>query len=266
MKPLDKSKNNISKMFNSIAGKYDFIGHFFSLGIDKTWRKKTINSIKIKPNFNCLDIATGTGDMVFYLAKKNPSTIIGMDISDLMLNVAKKKANKHPLKEKISFINADSENIPFSDETFDVITIAFGIRNFNNPVKALNEIRRVLKKNGTLHILELTIPNSLFGKVYRFYLSKIMPFLANIISRKAKVYSYLPQSIEQFDQDEKFVKMMNDCGFLQTNFTSLSFGIATLYRGFKTQAQMSDFLIDKKFERLVERYNKKAQKSLKVIN
>ncbi len=266
MKSLDKSKNSISTMFNSIAPKYDFIGHFFSFGIDKYWRKKTINSISIKPDFICLDVATGTGDMVFYLAEKKPYSIVGIDISKSMLDIAEKKYKKKHLATKISFLNADAEHIPFPDETFDVVTIAFGVRNFNDPIKALIEIKRVLKKNGSLNIIELTIPANFFGKFYKFYLSKIMPFGANCISRKAKVYNYLPKSIVQFNQGDGFIKLMNNCGFLHAQYSSLSMGIATLYKGFMSQPKMSEFSMDENFERLIERYNKDEQKSFNVLN
>lgn len=266
MESIDKSSQSISKMFNSIAPKYDFIGHFFSLGIDRYWRKKTVESIVMENHYNCLDIATGTGDMVFYLSRKNPSSIIGMDISDLMLDVAKNKAKKYKHHGKISFINADAENIPFPDETFDVVTIAFGIRNFQNPIKSLHEIKRVLKKNGSLHIIELTIPSNFFGKLYKFYLSKLMPFLANLISRKAKVYNYLPKSIEQFAQGDNFIKLMNDCGYFQTKYSSFSAGIATHYLGYKSQTLVSDFSNNSNFERLIEKYNKNKQKSFNLLN
>lgn len=236
MKKLNKSSDNISSMFNSIASYYDFIGHFFSLGIDYRWRKKAINKLKITSETKCLDVATGTGDVAICLAKKSPFEIVGIDISDKMLDVASCKAKKAGLEKKITFIHADAECIPFKDESFDVVTVAFGVRNFDHVEKSLLEIKRVLKVDGQLIIIELTVPENCFGKLYNFYLTKFMPYIAYKISKKSKPYYYLPLSIAQFTQGKDFVEMLNRVGFSDADMNLLSFGIATLYKASKKSA------------------------------
>lgn len=228
MKNIDKSKDKISNMFNKIAKNYDFVGHLLSLGIDVGWRKKTINSLEISAQSRCLDIATGTGDLAIALAKRKPMSVDAIDISEGMLAIAQKKAEKENLLKKINFIYADVESIPFSDSYFDVITIGFGVRNFFNYKKALFEINRVLKKGGQLRILELTLPENNFGKLYFFYLYKILPFIANIITH-AHLYRYLPESIHDFDQGYVFMNQLEECGFGKGKINCYSFGITTLY-------------------------------------
>lgn len=240
MKSLNKSKDSIEAMFNSIAHNYDFIGHFFSLGIDRTWRKKAVKSLDIKPEDQCLDVACGTGDLCFYLAKKNPEKIIGIDISEEMLKIAKQKYTKGNFKTDISFIYSDAEEIPFPDETFDIVTIAFGVRNFHHPEKALSEIKRILKNNGQIMILELTVPEKHFGKFYKWYITKIMPRIANTINRKAKIYRYLPESIAQFTQGNKFLDLMNLSGYSNCTMKPFSFGIATMYKAFKINKSINN--------------------------
>lgn len=241
MKKLNKSSDNISSMFNSIASYYDFIGHLFSLGADYRWRKKAINTLGVNSESKCLDVATGTGDMTFYIAKKMPATIVGIDISDKMLNVALKKAEKARIETEITFLHADAENIPFPNESFDIVTVAFGVRNFNNLEKSLTEIKRVLKVGGQLMIIELTVPENSFGKLYRFYLTKFMPYLAYKISKKSKAYHYLPESIAQFSQGKEFVEILNRLGYSDNCYHFYSFGIATMYKGYKKRNTIVEF-------------------------
>ncbi len=252
MKSIDKSKDSISNMFNAIAKYYDFVGHLLSFGIDIGWRKKMVNSIKINAHSRCLDIATGTGDLAIALAKLGPKEVSAIDISEGMLAIAQLKANKKKMNVKINFIYADAESIPFSDNYFDLVTIGFGVRNFFNYKNALCEIKRVLKVGGQLRILELTLPENRFGKVYYLYLYKILPFIADKIAH-ARFYKYLPESIHEFDQGDVFMKELKNCGFGNGQFNTLSYGIATLYSVEKcpVSPKLSDAVKDLKFDKQV---------------
>lgn len=228
MKNTDKSKDKISYMFNKIAKHYDFVGHLLSLGIDIGWRKKTINTLEVNAQSRCLDIATGTGDLAIALAKQKPRSIDAFDISEGMLAIAQKKAKKKKLNKNIKFLYADVEAIPFPDNYFDIVTIGFGARNFYNYKKALCEIYRVMKKGGQLRILELTMPENNFGKLYFLYLYKVLPFIADKITH-AHFYKYLPESIHDFDQGEVFMNQLEEYGFGKGQISRYSFGITTLY-------------------------------------
>ena len=227
-------KEQVTKMFDSIAHSYDFLNHFLSLGIDIIWRKRAVKEIsKIKPNY-ILDIATGTGDLAIECAKLNPKKIIGVDISNNMLNVGRTKISKKGLESLIDMQNGDSENLSFDDQKFDAITAGFGVRNFENLDKGLSELYRVLNKGGKIAILEPSEPKTFpFKQIYLIYFNKLLPFVGKIFSKDSSAYTYLPNSVAAFPSGEEFVEKLKKAGFKKAKHTPLTFGIAALYTGTK---------------------------------
>jgi len=234
MNPNSKQKEKIASMFDDIATEYDVANHFLSLGIDKRWRKK-IKELILSQNLKSsliLDIATGTGDLAFDLATIAEATIIGMDISEKMLDCARQKNEKRK-HANLTFLLADGTKIPFNDNSFDVVTVAFGVRNFENFPNGIHEIHRVLKPNGHYYVLELTRPQKFLGPFYNLYLTFLLPILGWIITRKKSAYIYLRKSIQDFYQDENLNEYFLKSGFDNCKFKHLSGGIATLYFGEK---------------------------------
>jgi len=227
-------KAQVAEMFNNIAPKYDFLNHTLSMGIDKLWRRKAIKLLKpINPK-RILDIATGTGDFAIAALKLNPSKVIGIDISTEMLNVGRKKLKLKGLTEKIELFEGDSENIQFEDNSFDAITVAFGVRNFENLEKGLKEMNRVVRPGGRVVVLEFSKPTYFpIKQIYNLYFFKILPFFGRLISKDASAYTYLPESVEAFPDGEKFIEIYQRCGFVDTKQYKLSFGIASIYLGIK---------------------------------
>lgn len=228
-------KEQVAQMFNNIAHRYDFLNHFLSLGIDTIWRKKAIKCLKQDNPKLVLDIATGTGDLAIAANKiLEVDKIIGIDISDGMLSYGREKLNKLDLQDKIQLMNGDSENIPFSDNYFDSAMVAFGVRNFENLDKGLKEIYRVLKPGGSLVVLEFSKPKVFPVKqVYNFYFNSILPGIGKIVSKDARAYSYLPESVQAFPDGVDFIGYMHKSGFTNTYFKTLMFGIASIYYGKK---------------------------------
>lgn len=223
-------KQEVREMFDNIAPTYDFLNHALSLNIDKIWRRKSIRTLKSLNPKKILDIATGTGDLAIEAMKLSPDKIVGVDISEGMIKVGQQKIKARNLQNVISFMTADSEDLPFDDEHFDAITVAFGVRNFENPLKGLSEMRRVLKANGRLVVLEFMMPQSFpFKQLYQFYFRSILPLIGRIISKDFSAYQYLPDSVKQFPQREAFVKLLNEAGFKTARYKALTFGIAGLY-------------------------------------
>lgn len=237
IRPYDKNKPKkaqVSEMFNNIAPKYDFLNHLLSMGIDKIWRRKVINLIKpLKPKV-ILDVATGTGDLALALTKVKPEKIIGIDISSGMLEKAKiKTADKH-LSDIIEYIEGDAENLPFEDNYFDVITVAFGVRNFETLNKGLKELNRVLKPNGKLFILEFSKPqNPLMRKLYFFYFYNVLPTIGKIVSKDSRAYTYLPESVSVFPDGNVFLGILNENEFKNLICKPLTFGISSIYSASK---------------------------------
>jgi len=223
-------KEQVRSMFNHIAHRYDFLNHFLSLGIDKSWRRKTVNAIgRHKPKY-ILDVATGTGDLAIELLKINPDKISGIDISEEMLRIAKKKTEEKNISHKIDLMVADCEQLPFPDNSFHAASIGFGIRNFENPQKGLDELFRVLDKNAILAILEFSLPShKIIKSFYLFYFKNILPLVGRLFSKNKMAYHYLPQSVEAFPYGGKFIEMLVKSGFQNAHARPLSFGIATLY-------------------------------------
>ncbi len=227
-------KIQVEQMFDSIASRYDFLNHTLSLGIDKGWRKKAIASIGKNNPKQILDVATGTADLAIACLTLNPDSIIGIDISQNMLNVGIKKINDQGYADKIKLMKGDSENLPFSNNTFDAITVAFGVRNFENLDKGLKEIARVLKPGGTLAVLEFSKPRTFpFKQLYNLYFSNILPFFGKWISKNENAYAYLPESVKHFPDGEDFLHHLRSAGFTDSKQQTLTFGICSLYNAIK---------------------------------
>jgi len=227
-------KEMVRQMFNSIAHRYDFLNHFLSFGIDRLWRKKAMKIIRRLPHKTILDVATGTGDMSILASRLDTTTIVGIDISSEMLEIQKKKLESKKLKRKVNLQVADAENLPFEKESFDVIMTAFGVRNFENLDKGLGEFHRVLKDGGHVVILEFSRPTTFLVKgMFRFYFSNILPLLGRMVSKHNFAYSYLPDSVDRFPSGAGFTQRLEKSGFVETNYKSLSFGIASIYTGKK---------------------------------
>lgn len=229
---LSSEKLEISHLFNNIASHYDFLNHFLSFGIDKYWRRKMIHIISHISETKILDVACGTGDCSIEAVKQGAKQVIGIDISDEMLKIATHKAEKKLLSNKLQFISGSALQIPFDNQSFDVVMVAFGVRNFANLEKGLKEIYRVLRKNGIVVILEFSMPtNVFFGWIYRIYFYHILPFFGGVISGNKKAYQYLAQSVTAFPQRDEFLKILSNCGFQSVKKIKLSCGIAHLYLG-----------------------------------
>jgi demethylmenaquinone methyltransferase / 2-methoxy-6-polyprenyl-1,4-benzoquinol methylase len=227
-------KEKVRTMFNDIAGNYDFLNHFLSAGIDIQWRKKVRKLLAKKNPKVILDVATGTGDLAIELCKLNPDKIIGVDIATGMLDIGRQKILKKKLDKKISLETGDSENLKFNDNTFDAVTVAFGVRNYENLQKGLKEMCRVMKVGGTVAILEFSKPKSFpFKQIYSSYFKYILPGFGRIISKHNEAYTYLPDSVQEFAEDQAFLMEMEKAGYKEVSQKRLTFGISTLYFGTK---------------------------------
>jgi demethylmenaquinone methyltransferase/2-methoxy-6-polyprenyl-1,4-benzoquinol methylase len=226
----ESKKQQVAKMFNNIAPSYDLLNHILSLGIDIIWRKKAIKILgKNKPKL-LLDIATGTGDFAFEALSINPDKIIGVDISEGMLAVGKEKVIKRGLSDKMELMYGDSENLPFDSESFDGVTVSFGVRNFENLLKGLTDIHRVIKPGGQAVILEFSKPKSFpIKQLYYVYSRFILPTIGRLISKDKTAYTYLPESVAAFPEGQEFLDFMQQAGFEQPKQKRLSGGIATIY-------------------------------------
>lgn len=228
-------KKQVAAMFNRIAHKYDFLNHLLSLGIDRMWRKKTVEMIAATNPETLLDVATGTGDLSFEAARKIPGVrITGVDISHGMLNFAIEKAEQLGLSEQISFGYGDSESLEFAADSFDAVMSAFGVRNFEDLDLGLSEMHRVLKPGGTVFILEFSRPRVFPLKtIFNIYFRYILPVIGRFTSKDDKAYTYLFKSVQAFPDFEKFVGRMEKAGFHSNKFQSMTFGICTIYTGKK---------------------------------
>ncbi len=231
----ESKKNQVAAMFDSIAHRYDFMNRFLSVGIDIGWRKKAIDCLKdIKPQ-KILDVATGTADVALMTEKMlKPLSIIGIDISDGMLEVGRKKIADSGVEKTIQLYNGDSAAIQYDDNSFDAVTVSFGVRNFEFLEKGLSEILRVLRPGGKLVVLEFSRPKNFFVKsFYNFYMKIISPNIAKMFSKNKNAYEYLDASIQKFPEGENFVAILNKVGFKNNINKSLSQGICSIYCGTK---------------------------------
>ncbi|WP_207435630.1 bifunctional demethylmenaquinone methyltransferase/2-methoxy-6-polyprenyl-1,4-benzoquinol methylase UbiE [Sabulibacter ruber] len=227
-------KTQVAQMFNSIAKRYDFLNHFLSAGVDIYWRKRAVKLLaRVKPQV-ILDIATGTGDFALETLKLKPRQIVGIDISEGMLEVGREKISKRGVSNVIQLQLGDSENIQFPDNHFDAITVAFGVRNFENLEKGLSEMLRVLKPGGMAVILEFSKPQTFPMKQgYNFYFKHILPVFGKLISKDNSAYTYLPESVQAFPDGKDFISIFQKIGFKNTEWHSLTFGISSIYIGTK---------------------------------
>jgi demethylmenaquinone methyltransferase/2-methoxy-6-polyprenyl-1,4-benzoquinol methylase len=234
VKPYQESsetkKSQVEQMFDNIAPRYDFLNHLLSAGIDKVWRRRAINLLRGLKNPMVLDVATGTGDLALALQKRLDAKVTGLDLSEEMLKVAHQKVARKSLANKITLVQGDSENLPFGNDTFDAVTVAFGVRNFETLSKGLSEMTRVLKPGGKMVILEFSKPSKFpMKQLYRFYFSAILPFWGGLISKDKAAYTYLPKSVEAFPEGNDFMALLESCNVVNICQYRQTFGIATIY-------------------------------------
>jgi demethylmenaquinone methyltransferase/2-methoxy-6-polyprenyl-1,4-benzoquinol methylase len=232
-------KQQIAEMFDKIAFRYDFLNRFLSGGIDVYWRKQAIRELRGLGNVAILDVATGTGDMAVLLARGYPQAqITGVDISEGMLEVGRKKLARLKLNSRITLRPGDSEALPFSDDQFDAITVAFGVRNFENLERGLLEMRRVLKPGGKLLVLEFSQPRTPgICQLYKAYMRLIAPRIAGIAAGNREAYQYLNDSVQAFPEGEQLIRILKECAYTNTRLKRLSLGICSLYTGEKATSR-----------------------------
>ena len=227
-------KQQVEQMFDNISGKYDLLNRILSMGIDVSWRKKVVKSVKKQNPKTILDIATGTGDLAIAMAKATDAKITGFDLSAGMLEVGKRKIVEENLQDRIEMIQGDAEKMPFADDSFDVITVAFGVRNFENLKKGLDDIYRVLKPGGKLIILEFSQPQAApMKQLYSFYSRYILPRIGKKISKDQSAYTYLPDSVKAFPHGDEMKKILKNSNFVEPFDKKLTFGIASIYESLK---------------------------------
>ncbi len=230
-------KEQVSQMFDNIAANYDFLNHFLSLGIDKIWRRKMIKEVGMVQPKLILDVATGTGDVAINTLKQlndKDLRIVGLDISPEMLNVGIKKIETKGLSGRIDMIVGDSENLPFENNKFDAITVAYGVRNFEDLAHGLSEMQRVLKPNGKLVVLEFSKPRLFpFRQLFNFYFKNILPTIGKLTSKDPRAYSYLYESVQTFPDGTDFLTVLQKTGYINTQCTPLTLGICSIYTAFK---------------------------------
>ncbi|MEY8019595.1 bifunctional demethylmenaquinone methyltransferase/2-methoxy-6-polyprenyl-1,4-benzoquinol methylase UbiE [Muriicola sp. SD30] len=223
-------KEQVTTMFDAISGEYDGLNRVISFGIDVKWRKKVVGILKTKSPDKILDIATGTGDLAINLVETGASRIVGLDISKGMLEVGKTKVVRKKLEGKVEMIVGDSENLQFEDNSFDAVTVAFGVRNFENLEKGLAEIYRVLKPEGTLVILETSVPTKTpFKQGYKFYSKYVLPTIGKIFSKDRSAYQYLSDSASVFPHGREFNNILGKIGFIGMENKPQTFGVASIY-------------------------------------
>lgn len=223
-------KQQVEQMFDTISDNYDGLNRVISLGSDVKWRKKMLDIVQVKKPKNLLDVATGTGDLAILMANSGAEKIIGIDISEGMLKVGRKKVQDKDLSDKIELLQADSENLPFEDNSFDVVTVAFGIRNFETLEKGLAEIFRVLRPGGTFVILETSVPTKFpFKQGYKLYCNLWLPLVGRVFSKDKKAYGYLSKSASNFPFGEALNNILRKIGFIEVVDKPQMFGAATIY-------------------------------------
>lgn len=227
-------KVQVQAMFNDIALRYDLLNHLLSMGIDKGWRRKLVKLMARDNPSRILDLATGTADLAIAASALHPQNITGTDIAEEMLAIGKEKVKKLGLEGMITLLKADSENLPFADAEFDAAMVAFGVRNYENLPRGLSEMCRVLKPGAHAFILEFSKPKKFPVKqLFGFYSRFILPLIGRMVSKNSTAYTYLPESVAAFPQDEVFLQLMREAGFSKAEFKCLSFGITNLYIGQK---------------------------------
>jgi demethylmenaquinone methyltransferase / 2-methoxy-6-polyprenyl-1,4-benzoquinol methylase len=230
----DTKKSQVRGMFNRIAPRYDLLNHILSANVDKHWRKVCINLLRPHHPERILDVASGTGDLAIAAASLQPTEIVATDLSEGMLEIAEQKIRASGLENLIHTSLADGENLPFAENTFDAVTIGFGIRNFGDVQKGIIEFYRVLRSGGILLILEFSLPpNRLLRTIYLAYFRNILPLVGRLISRDKTAYAYLNRSVEAFPEQETMLKLLESAGFTNCRVKPLSFGISSIYTGIR---------------------------------
>lgn len=226
-------REQVEHMFDAISPKYDLLNRLFSLGIDQGWRRKVVRLVGEEPVQHLLDVATGTADLAIMAAPRT-ERVTGIDISEGMLSHGRVKVKERGLEQKITLAQADSTALPFADATFDVVTVAFGVRNFEDLEKGLSEMMRVLKPNGRLFVLEFSKPQRTpMRQLFRFYFHRVMPLIGRTVSRDSAAYTYLPKSVDAFPEGPDFLALLENVGGSETKATALTGGIAALYQARK---------------------------------
>ena len=227
-------KEQVTAMFDNVSSNYDLLNRILTFGIDISWRKNVVKLVLERKAKNVLDIATGTGDLAIMMAKKNIDSITGLDISPGMLDIGKKKVSAEGLDKKVDMIIGDSEKLPFKNDCFDAITVAFGVRNFENLETGLAEIYRVLKPQGSFIVLETSQPSSMFVKQgFQFYSKYIIPNVGKLFSKDKNAYDYLPESAAAFPYGEAFNNILLKTGFNTSKVYPQTLGVATIYHAIK---------------------------------
>ena len=226
-------KSQVEDMFDNIAPKYDLLNHVLSMKIDVLWRNTLVKWMNKDQPKEVLDVATGTGDLAIAVQKGTQAQITGLDLSQQMLNVGIEKIKKLNLDSKISMMKGDAENLPFEDNKFDAVSVAFGVRNFENLTKGLAELRRVVKENKSVYILEFSKVEGFLGPFYMFYFKNILPQIGKLVSKDNRAYTYLPDSVNVFPYGEKMKNILFQTGFKKVEYKKLSLGIATIYKATK---------------------------------
>ena len=228
-------KDQVEEMFNNISPKYDLLNHMLSANIDRLWRRKAINLLKQWQPELILDVATGTADFAIAATVIKGAKIVGIDISEGMLEVGRRKVEKKNLAEIIKLIKADSENLPFENDKLDAAIVGFGVRNFETLETGLSEIKRVLKPGGVFYILEFSKPvKSPYKQFYQFYFTRILPFIGRMVSKDSTAYTYLPESVNEFPDGDKFLAILAEVGFVENKCFPQTFGIASIYEAHKS--------------------------------
>jgi demethylmenaquinone methyltransferase / 2-methoxy-6-polyprenyl-1,4-benzoquinol methylase len=227
-------REQVAEMFDNISPKYDFLNHFLSAGIDIYWRKKAIKLLQAEKPQTILDIATGTADFAIEALALKPRKIVGVDISEGMLSVGREKVKKIGMENVIELRKGDSERLPFSDNSFEAVIASFGVRNFENLLKGLTDMCRVMKPGGTCVVVEFSKPKSFpFKQLYNFYFRYILPTIGKLVSKDNSAYAYLPESVQAFPDGNDFLKIYEQAGFKNTRCVPLTFGICSIYVGKK---------------------------------
>lgn len=226
----DSKKDQVAQMFNNIAYRYDFLNSLLSLGIHKGWRRKCVQLISEKKPKHLLDVATGTADFAIECMKLNPVSVIGIDISEGMMKFGREKIEKLNLQNKISLQYGDAETCDLPSNSIDAITVGFGVRNFQNLEKGLQNMNRILKPGGQICILEFSTPRKFpMKQFYKFHFKYITPTVGKLFSKDSSAYTYLPESIKVFPDNERFVEILEKTGYYKATFQAVSFGLAAIY-------------------------------------
>ena len=234
IKPYEQNKSGkkqqVTRMFNQIADRYDVLNRLVSAGSDIQWRKKVVKIVQKHQPKTILDVATGTGDLALELTKTNAHQIIGLDVAENMLEIARGKIMKQAIGDTLKMVHGDAEAIPYDEHFFDAVTVSFGVRNFEDLGKGLSEIHRVLKKNGLLVILETSVPQQfIYRKGYQFYTKYVMPTITSLFSKDQKAYRYLSKSANHFPSGKVFCNILEKVGFNTIECLPQTFGVASIY-------------------------------------